>query len=105
MRIIDADELKKVLCEEYEAREHYIGEKMLQAIDNAPTVEAYTIEDVRDLIGLLEKRPQGQWYYNCQNGWHCSICHEIVKDMPTVMGKANFDFCPHCGADMRGKEE
>jgi len=37
-RLIDADKLKKVLCEEYEAREHYIGEKMLEAIDNAPTV-------------------------------------------------------------------
>ena len=38
MRLIDADVLKKTLCEEYEAREHYIGEKMIQAIDNAPTI-------------------------------------------------------------------
>lgn len=51
-----------------------------------------------------EERPQGEWYYNYQNGWHCSICHTSVKDMPTVMGKANFAFCPNCGADMRGKE-
>ena len=36
--LISRDALKKVLCEEYEAKEHYIGEKMLEAIDNAPTV-------------------------------------------------------------------
>lgn len=41
MRLIDADDLKKTLCEEYEAREHYIGEIMLKAIDNAPTVEPF----------------------------------------------------------------
>ena len=47
------------------------------------------------------ERPQGEWYYNYQNGWHCSICHETVKDMPTVKGKADYNFCPICGADMR----
>lgn len=37
--LISREALKKVLCEEYEAREHYIGEIMLKAIDNAPAVE------------------------------------------------------------------
>ena len=56
---------------------------------------------------LKEQRPHGEWYYSYKNGWHCSICQQIVKDMPTVMGKANFDYCPNCGADMRkrGEEE
>lgn len=59
---------------------------------------------IRNLMqGIAEnERPKGEWYYNCQNGWHCSICHESVKDMPTVMGKANFAFCPNCGAQMKG---
>ena len=48
------------------------------------------------------ERTKGKWYYNYQNGWHCSICNKSVKDMPTVMGKADFNFCPNCGADMRG---
>ena len=47
------------------------------------------------------KRPQGEWYYNYQNGWHCSLCNNTVKDMPTVMGEANFAFCPNCGAKMK----
>ena len=50
-------------------------------------------------------RPQGEWYYNYQNGWHCSICHKSVKDMPTVMGKADFNFYPNCGAKMKGGAE
>ena len=49
----------------------------------------------------MEDRTQGEWYYNYQNGWHCSICHETVKDMPTVMGKADFNFCPNCGVKMK----
>ena len=57
-------------------------------------------EFLQFVIDKLE-RPQGEWYYNYQNGWHCSICHKSVKDMPTIMGKADFDFCPNCGADMR----
>lgn len=52
-------------------------------------------------IKALEDRTQGEWYYNYQNGWHCSICHETVKDMPTVMGKADFNFCPNCGVKMK----
>lgn len=44
---------------------------------------------------------KGEWYYNYQNGWHCSICHETVKNMPTVNGKADFKFCPNCGAKMK----
>jgi len=36
--LISREALKKTLCEEYEAREHYIGEIMLKAIDDAPTV-------------------------------------------------------------------
>ena len=54
--------------------------------------------------GFLKKfleKPQGEWYYNYQNGWHCSICNESVKDMPTAMGIATFKFCPNCGAKMK----
>ena len=44
MRLIDADVLKEILINKYEAREHYIGEIMLKAIDNAPTVEAVPLK-------------------------------------------------------------
>lgn len=51
---------------------------------------------------MYNERPTGEWYYNYQNGWHCSICHESVKNMPTVMGKACFAYCPNCGVMMKG---
>lgn len=77
----------------------------LTEIDNAPTVE-YTFEEafqktICEQRLYCPERPQGEWYYNYQNGWHCSVCNETVEDMPTVMGKADFKFCPNCGADMR----
>ena len=88
----------------------FIAEVIL-TIGNAPTIKDRSLEiaqksiELGRKVGQLEgklERPQGEWYYNSQNGWHCSICHETVKDMPTVKGKADYNFCPRCGADMRG---
>lgn len=100
-------------------------DKLLEEINNAPTVEPFEPDYVGAervaarqrgyeegyhngmRIGktLNPKIKQGEWYYNYQNGWHCSICHESVKDMPTVMGKADFNYCPNCGAEMRKGDE
>lgn len=80
MRLIDADALKKALCEEYEAREHYIGEKMIEAIDNAPTVE----------------QSQGEWYWNEQGYFYCNKCNRQPRDQYAVS-----NFCPNCGAKMK----
>ena len=79
--------------------------RILDLIDNAPAVERIINMYPKGDVIVQVKRPQGEWYYNCQNGWHCSICHETIKDMPTVMGKADFNFCPHCGAEMKGGKE
>ena len=83
--------------------------EILQSIYDIPTIiwtngASYAFEMA---IKALEEqeRPTGKWYYSCQNGWHCSICQQIVKDMPTVMGKAHFDYCPNCGASMEIEEE
>ena len=35
--------------------------------------------------------------------FYCSECGENTRD--TVMGKPRWNFCPNCGADMRGEEE
>lgn len=95
MRLIDADAL------EYDCNADECG--MLTGCNHC---QYHVItEDEIDNAPTIEERPKGEWYYNYQNGWHCSICNKSVKDMPTVMGKANFNFCPNCGADMRGEEE
>ena len=45
------------------------------------------------------KRPQGEWIKDSDNGLiACSHCH-------TICLYRKMDFCPDCGADMRGVSE
>ena len=123
-RLIDANALKEQI--DYYIKEEGWSEhdnRVLgwckEFIDNAPTVkfsllpadeskdEAYMRGyDHGKIEGIIKAnaRPQGEWYYSCDKGWECNQCHEIVKDMPTCMRKALYNFCPNCGADMRGDE-
>ena len=59
---------------------------------------------------LVTDRPQGEWigeadgYYNGEliyDTWYCSNCDYVVDDEepPT------WNFCPNCGADMRGADD
>ena len=79
------------------------------------------IADYFDLIGysrrfakiLLDKvpsadRPKGEWIEDYHgNGWNdywdytCSNCGKRYERADAVLCKANF--CPNCGADMRGE--
>ena len=100
-RLIDADALKKTLCEEYEAREHYSGEIMLKAIDNAPTVNTYTLKDMEKiteetlrLYRNVITRPQGKWKLHGMI-YYCSNCGKDYE-------QGGNNFCGQCGADMRG---
>ena len=54
---------------------------------------------------LEQIRPKGEWlfYPNIPKDMYCSICgmdFEINTD-----SKYLFNFCPHCGADMRGEKK
>lgn len=63
-------------------------------------------ETLNEVIERLERaeRPQrmrGRWEYLDYGGvgnYHCSACRRIC------INKGDYDFCPHCGADMRGTE-
>ena len=85
-RLIDADALSKKLCE----TTIFIKEgKVFQSmINDAPTVQA--------------DRPHGEWEV-CEDGdgiyGVCSICG---CDADFSHYGVPFDFCPNCGADMRG---
>lgn len=55
-------------------------------INSAPTIEP--------------QRMRGRWVdkNNMEGAWnYCSICGEQAIDL--------YDFCPNCGADMRGEQE
>lgn len=82
MRLVDADALKEWFSVGY----------FTELIDEQPTIE---------------ERKKGEWikvddYYNRISG-RCSVCGwEALLYETDVVG---MDYCPNCGADMRGVEE
>ena len=70
-----------------------MSDEVYNAIDNAPTVE----------------RPKGEWYKTGQSfinpnkfkNYGCSNCFYELDEHIRI--KPNF--CPNCGADMRGDKE
>lgn len=108
MRLIDADALMADL------------EKWLTQIDPTHPPEDNAIPPMEDIIVstlmTIEEQPtiepqrmRGRWvgidfdgyadgnpvYYT----WKCSVCNCLVED-----DEPTWDFCPNCGADMRGTE-
>jgi len=101
MRLIDADALKgaleKLKAETMEYEDNL--DDVDAIIDNAPTVE-YPFYQEAYQTGYEEgknERPQGEWLKAINEffNWECSLCHKPhdFKD----------NFCPNCGADMRGE--
>lgn len=72
-------------------------------IDNAPTVDTTFNEVVAYECGKKSfERPQGEWLWlgfddGDSRRWSCSLCGRGVKNQE--------NFCPNCGADMRGDKE
>lgn len=62
------------------------------------------IEFVIEELPIIESRPKGEWIKN-EFGWyfHCSVCKENNL-LHTDEANALSNYCPHCGADMRGEE-
>ena len=83
--------------------------EVIMTIDNAPTVTP-TFGLFRDMLcSDCEKRPQGEWYKTGQSfinpnkfrNYGCSNCFYELDEHIRI--KPNF--CPNCGADMRGDKE
>ena len=111
MRLIDADTLKKAIFNYFDGVNSVYGTYILRdvnvIIDNAPMIE-YTFEDAfqktvcEQKLYCPNKRPTGKWITRTEdNGvnyrFYCSCCDREVTQIT--------DFCPYCGADMRGAED
>jgi hypothetical protein len=81
MRLIDADNLKIPNDAPYKA-------SVKRVVAQQPTVEAKPVV-------------KGEWKYDWLGEYICSNCYERVT-VKEVMGEPAWDWCPACGADMRG---
>ena len=102
--LISREALKVAIKKELPAMSNWGEHFIPMLIDNAPTVEAFTKEDMAGAYnegyacGSRENtRPQGEWLepYESHIAQECSICH---RQMPAPNW---FNFCPNCGAKMR----
>ena len=55
-------------------------------------------------------RPQGEWIETDETDcgatvYKCSECELRVSDLPTILGKPIYSFCPNCGCRMRKENE
>ena len=91
MRMIDADALSRIVKLAWDTSDSKDFEKsVFIAIATAPTIE---------------ERKKGKWI-DMGDFEQCSVCLGTrLKEIQTFYGKAIWiktDFCPNCGADMRG---
>ena len=61
----------------------------------------YEIIEIEDLLTMWNNRLKGKWLNEHEDGhgsWvgTCSQCHKIEKVT---------NYCPHCGADMKGENK
>lgn len=87
MYLIDAEALE---------REGWYIDRIIQK--NKNTME-YQTRKPTEFHAIEPERKTGKWITQEFGSWaECSECHELY-DIPI----ANSNFCPNCGADMRGE--
>ena len=118
IRLIDANALKRDFIKDFynaigngESAFDVIG-AMKKAIDNAPTVE-YTFEEafqktVCEQKLYCPKRPKGKWKETGYETGALGITYRQTQCSNCGWEHALpmwWNFCPNCGADMRGEKE
>ena len=73
--------------------------------NNGEVVESDDMVTIRNILKSLppaqSERKTGKWITQMFGSWaECSECHELY-DIPISLS----NFCPNCGADMRGDED
>ena len=79
----------------------------IDAINRAETKEAarWSVEELPSAQPTIEPRAKGHWVPQKGGGCYCSECEEYALDRTDgryVSVSVMSNFCPNCGADMRG---
>ena len=85
------------------------ADALIEKLDAEPEGGYYSPHDVISLLmtqPVVEERKTGKWI-DMGDFEQCSVCSGTrLKEIQTFYGKAIWiktDFCPNCGADMRGE--
>ena len=84
--------------------------------DNVPMEQTAEIlklrKDLRELPSIQSKQKRGKWIYGEDeygiDGYHCDKCGFFVPWDYThkfINYIEDYNFCPSCGADMRGEQD
>lgn len=125
--LISREELKKVFNDYYSgigSQPKFTLGACLQLIDNAPAVEPFEPDYVGAERLAARQRGYADGYHNGmeigktlnprikQGEWiidghhiRCNKCNEYICNTDREGNKIPNNFCPNCGADMRGGEE
>ena len=90
---IKKDELLKFKADVYDEDGHVLYAVPTGCIVAMPPAD---VSPVRHGRWILERKPDGKPY--C---FHCSVCDD---DFHYIGITVAYDYCPNCGADMRGEE-
>ena len=110
MRLIDADALEKRMNERLRALTKECGyydgytcgfDEGCTAVEDAPTIDPESLRPKGNWDGEADGYADGELVYDV---WYCSECNHCIDDGtddPDMLP----NFCPNCGADMRGESK
>ena len=104
------DELEGRGCDFGEPCEDAISREAVKEIINdirdCISVEGYCaiLERLKKLPSVTPSRPIGHWIETEYHRWRCSVCREKGISEWDNIHDVRTNFCPDCGADMRGAE-
>ena len=85
--------------------------RMIPSADTPYKVLAHIDLDPNEVVERMKNlqievnSKEGKWFKDDEGTFICSCCGNGYKDQPTCMGKPLFEYCPICGAKMKGADE